>query len=223
LGAANTWTLITLPNLPVFPSTGFGLDPGYPPNTGYWLAIQLAEGAGRITSANDVWVSQAAGLNGAIGISNFSASPVNSTFDLAFCQHEPGPQCTTLIDCPFSGPNGNLEACQRYYQKTYSYPTLPKTVTSNGEIILFNVFPTTITIPCGPISFKKTMATPPTVTMYNPATGAVNSVRQFAATTDYTVSSVNDIGDGGFDYITLATALVANAAVYGHYTADTGW
>ena len=117
---ANTWTLITLPNLPVWPAGGnFSILPGA---QGYNLTVTLACGSTYMAPAAGTW--QTGLFLGAPGMSSWVASPVNSTFFLAFVQHEPGALCTTLMDKPFSQ---NLDECLRYYQKTYAYGTKPGT------------------------------------------------------------------------------------------------
>src|SRR4029077_6572320 len=86
---ANTWTLIPLPNLPTWPSGGsFSSAPGA---NSYLLGFSLAAGSSVTAAANDVW--QNASVFGAIGQSNFAAQAINSTFDIAFVQHEPGALC----------------------------------------------------------------------------------------------------------------------------------
>jgi hypothetical protein len=217
LGAANTWTLITLPNLPVFPTTGFGLDPGFQANTGYYLGIQLAEGASRITSANDVWVSGAAGTWGAIGMSNFSASPVGSTFDLAFLQHEPGPVCSTLIDLDFQT---NLSRCQRYFSASYDYGANPGTISGNGGP---QAWIPANSAPFIAVTFPSKMATVPTLTGYSPATGAINNIRDWTSNTDRSISSAVAVGMSGFSGFNLTTPNTVIANQQYHYTADTGW
>ena len=216
LGAANTWTLITLPNIPVWPAANFTTAVGL---AGYFLYITLCAGSSEVTPANDTW--QTGFFPGANGQDNFAANAANSTFDLAFIQHEPGPQCTTLIDCPFSGPNGNLQACQRYYQKSYSYGTAVGTVTDNGVQTGIAIAYTA----CSGLKFSPTMAKPPTVTLYNRSTGAAGSVVDFGGTT-HTGAAANAIADSGFAYITFAPATAGSgsgAMVGFHYTAETGW
>src|SRR5215469_6701806 len=114
LGAANAPVLITLPNLPSFVGAGggtFNLTPG---NIGYFLRVGLCAGTSFLPSANDAWV--AGNFAGAIGMNNFAAQA--GSFQLAMIQHEPGPVCSTLIDCPFEQ---NLRSCKRYYAKDQSY------------------------------------------------------------------------------------------------------
>jgi hypothetical protein len=65
---------------------------------------------------------------------------------------------------------------------------------------------------------------PVAVTIINANTGAANSIRFNGV--DYAVNAVNDVGKGGFDSFTTATAMpavTAGASAFGHYTADTGW
>jgi hypothetical protein len=220
LGAANTFTLITLPNLPVFQGT-LPLTPG---NRGYYLQICLASGSSKTVPANDAW--QAGAFNGAVGQSNFAANAVNSTFDIAFVQHEPGSQCTTLIDCPFSG---NLAACQRYFAKSYDYATKPATVTTNSQI--------SGTVAQGQVAWRGnirypvTMAKVPTITLYSATSGAANTanyeVNVFTAGTMTTgaiaVSSILATGDSGFNGFTSSGNSGGVGQWFAHYTADTGW
>jgi hypothetical protein len=215
ISTANQWVVISLPNIPVFPAGNFTMVPG---SVGYVLTIALAAGSTYMTPANDVW--QTGNYTGAVGQSNFGAQAVNSTIDFAFVQHEPGPQCTTLIDCPFSGPNGNLEACQRYYQKSYPYGTLPGTATYAGARSLYANGATTAAI--GPLSFIKTLAKIPTLTAYNVVTGAANSVHD-QGNVDHGSVTFNSPSDSGVYRIDFATATTAAYHVYLQYTADTGW
>jgi hypothetical protein len=141
---------------------------------------------------------------------------VNSTFDIAFIQHEPGAQCTTPIDCPFTQ---NLDDCLRYYEKTYQYGTAPGTVTAAGMRGFLS--PTTAAA-YGPASFKKVMAKVPTMTLYNHATGAANSVRDQGGI-DHASAAASGVGDSGFFSLGFTTATTSTQAVYTHYTADTGW
>ena len=209
--AANTWTLISLPNLPAFPSGNFSAVPGV---LGYALGICLAVGTTLTAPANDVW--QNGNFVGAVGQSNFGAT-AGATFDVAFVQHEPGPLCTTFIDKPFSQ---NLDECLRYYQKSYSYGTAAGTVIGAGAID--SVVPGTQQ-PWLPISFKRIMAKVPTVTPYSPGNGAANTIRDGTAGADKAITGVNAIGDAGFGGCTVATPNASSWIASVHYTADTGW
>jgi len=215
LGAANVWTLITLPNIPIW--TAGGTFPIAPGNAGYNLGITLACGTTYASPSNGSWLT--GNYLGVAGQTNFAAT-AGAEFDLAFVQHEPGAVCTTLIDCPFSGPNGNLEACQRYFQKSYDYPTKLGTVTNNGMVTFY-----------APASghcftwspFKRILAKVPGLYGYSPVTGAGAAVRDFSASIDRGTVAVQTPGDAGFGGFQV-NVVNTGVATYGfHYSADTGW
>jgi hypothetical protein len=211
--SSNVWTLIPLPNLPLWDAGAtWNVQPS---NVGYSPSIALAVGSTYIAPVADTW--QAGNFLAPPGITNFAASAVNSTFDIAFVQHEPGAQCSTPIDCPFTR---NYDDCLRYYQKTYSYGTVAGTPTAEGLNGL--VAPSAITGAYGPVSFFKPMAKVPTVTLYNHSTGASNSV-QDGAGVNHAGATVPFPGLHGFPSIAFTTAVTAANVVYAHYTADTGW
>jgi len=213
LGTAGTWTLITLPNIPVWPAGNFGLAPGI---EGYRLAITLAAGSSVTAVANDTWQA-APTVVGALGQDNFANQALNSSFDLAFLQHESGTVCTTPIDLPFED---NLQACRACFQKTYDYAMAVGTVTALG--VRSFISPAAGLNAFGPASFHRPMAKIPTMILYNHATGAANSVREAAL--DHGSAVAGNIGTTGFGNIGFATNTAAGVAiVYGHYSADTGW
>lgn len=212
LGPANTLTLITLPNLPAWVSSGtFTTAIGSP---GYLLGICLAAGATYRSPANDTW--QNGNFMGASGQSNFLSNPVNSTFEVMMVQHEPGPVCSTLIDKPFSQ---NLDECLRYFTKSYNYAAKPGTTGTSGV----NFF-----VPAGGINpvfyipFKKTMANVPTVVCYSPPTGAVNVVRDQTASAER-AATVYRPTDNGFNGATVTGGASTIWQASLEYTADTGW
>jgi hypothetical protein len=212
--AANTWTLITLPNLPVWASGGaWSLTPG---SAGYTLCITLACGTTYMSPANDTWQNGA--FFGAAGQDNFASKPVNSIFYAGFVQHEPGAVCSTPIDCPFTD---NLDACLRYYQKTFAYATVPGAANAVGFLALYPW--TTSGSPYGVIQFRKIMAKPPSVIGYSSITGAINTVRDSAATADRAITTVSNPSDSGFNGLFLSAYNAAATIYQFHYTADTGW
>jgi hypothetical protein len=212
--SANTWTLIQLPNLPVWAAGGsFPLSPG---GIGYSLLITLAAGTTLTAPANDTW--QNGNFTGALGQANFAAQAVNSTFDIAFVQHEPGAFCTTLIDKPFMQ---NLDECLRYFCKSYAYAQALGSATAQA-CLNFTVFAGGFaTLPSGYASFPKELAKSPTMTIYASG-GAINNVLDGVAATNRVVNSTTST-TRYLSQITLATASVAGNIIQFHYTADTGW
>ena len=209
----NVWTILTLPNLPVWSSSGnFPLAAG---NLGYSMTICLAAGVSFTAPAAGTW--QSGNWLGAPGMSNFAASPVNSTFDIAFVQHEPGPVCSTFMDKPFSQ---NLDECLRYYAKSYSYAVAAGTASAIGQCAMY--CPASLH-PVTPIRFKKTMAKAPTVTGYSPVSGAINNLRDNTAVLDKAINGASSVGDDGFSGFTVTSPNAAAWQSLSHYTADTGW
>lgn len=126
-------------------------------------------------------------------MNNFAASPVNSTFDLGFVQHEPGAVCSTLMDKPFSQ---NLDECQRYYSKSPSYSALA-TAANNALGAVTLVVPASQS-PYGYVPYKKTMAKVASYAVYSPITGLINNVRDLTSNVDRVVSGAVNGGDSGF-------------------------
>jgi hypothetical protein len=210
---ANTWTLLPLANLPAWPAGTFVNTPG---NVGYLLGITLAAGSTYTSPANGIW--QNGNFLGAPGQSNFAASPVNSTFDLAFVQHEPGALCSTPMDCPFTE---NLNACERYFLKNQPYGTLPNATTGNNLLGMISASNLTFVLPS--IVFPKRLAkAAPTLIIYDANNGTANSVYNSSTAVHATVSTAPST-ETAIQYINLTTAQAAGNLINFNYIADTGW
>jgi hypothetical protein len=217
LGAANTWTLFKFNALPVFTSSGssFTTAPG---SASYYFVICLAAGTNATLSSTGVWSTAPSSANGAPGQSNFAANTVNSTFDIAYAQHEPGSQCSTLMDCPF---DSNLLACQHYYDKSYSYADRAGTATGNGIINMMTWAASTVNA-LTPIFFKRRMAKAPTVTTYSNATGTSGVVRDGSNGADRT-ATVNTVSETGYNGVIITGPAATVPCNYQwQWVADTG-
>jgi microcystin-dependent protein/phage baseplate assembly protein W len=212
---ANVWTLLQIPNIARWASDlAWSITPG---NYGYELLMCIGMGVGNasMSPANDSW--QNGDFWGGPGTSNFFAGPVNSTFDIAYIQHEAGPSCGQLIDVNFED---NLRSCQRYYQKTYNYgQALAASTPDNG---MSSVAPPSATYLVNPIRLQQTMAKTPTYTIYS-RQGVVGTVSFVQGNGNKTVT-LGGVGENGVGWFSMATANNATTdwAIY-HYTADTGW
>lgn len=214
ISVANTWTLFPFPNLPLWSASGtYSNQPG---NLGYRIGIGLAAGSSNLAPSTGVWVSGA--FAGAAGMSNFMAQPVNTAFEVAFIQHEPGPVCTTLIDKPFAQ---NYDESLRYYQKSYEYGQIAGTITTAG---MYGLPPATAAAILNTgVGFKKIMAKDPTVTLYNHATGAANSIRDMAMV-DHSATATGPSQNNPFWQIASSGLSAGTGGTcYFHYVADTGW
>ena len=186
-----------------------------PGSLGYFLGISLACGATAMSPANNVW--QNGNFNGAVGQGNFLANATGSQLDLFFLQHEPG-VCSQLMDLDF---DTNLLRSQRYFQKSYQQSDKPGTATQTSDIVL--IAPVAGAAQSIFIPFKRTMAKAPTMTIYSPATGAANNIRDYSAGTDRVVNAVYSPSDSGYGGVALATGPTVSANLQWHHVADTGW
>jgi hypothetical protein len=81
-----------------------------------------------------------------------------------------------------------LALCQRFYEKSYNFDTIPGTSTFIGS-------PGTIGRQTRPtVSFRVEKAFIPTVTIYNPSTGASGAVYNSASSTSATVAEIGTTG-----------------------------
>jgi hypothetical protein len=213
--SANTWVLLTYPNLPIFPSAGnFSSAPGV---AGYLLSITLAAGSTYTAPANDTW--QNGSFIGALGQDNFASKPVNSTVDFAFMQHEPGSQCTTPIDCSFGQNYDGDFGCLRYSAKSYPYATKAGTVLATG---CSTALPGSTSFPLAGVRWPKIMAKTPTTTLYSPNNGAVNTVFNYISGSNI-AASTSDVNETGMTTLSTPSGLSAGQGVIFHWVSDTGW
>lgn len=210
---ANTWTLITLPNIPKPTSGNFPLAAG---GIAYQLGIALACGTTYTAPAADTW--QSGNFIGAPGMSNFFATAGNSIY-IAFIQHEPGPLCTTLQDKPFSVA---YDECLRYYCKA---PMAYGTKFSDGSWVQGgSVVGGTTAVRCN-IMFPKRMAKVPGV-IVSGNNSTINQIYIEANAANVLVAGGGiGAGETGIGNITLnsnaAGTGLTNALI--GYQADTGW
>jgi hypothetical protein len=209
ISTANTWTLIQLPNLPVWVGT-YSAASGV---VGYNLDVFLACGSTYLAAANNAW--QTGDIRGITGMGNFLAT-AGATFDIAFVQHEPGALCTTPIDCPFTQ---NLDDSLRYFCKSYPYGVIPGAVNSAGCVQIYVASNFGLGVPA---KFVKTMAKIPAINGYSTGTGAINNVRNATGSADVAITSALSPGDSGFTGFAI-NPLSPGAVFQFQYTADTGW
>jgi collagen triple helix repeat protein len=213
--AANTPQLLTIPNIPAFPtgSTNFNTNPG---SLGYSLSMCLGAGT-TFTTSGSGW--NAGNFLAASGTDNLLATN-GASFTLFFVQHEPGPQCTQLMDVPFSQ---SYDSCLRYYSKSYPYSIKAGTANIEGYEGWQVIGSSTKAYGC--TRFPKPMAKSPTVSIWS-YIGTPNGVSVMAGATptpaDWgaTVGSVTERGVSRLDYTAVSAGV--DQLIY-QYAADTGW
>jgi len=211
---ANTWTLFTIPNIPIWTSNAtWSTDPG---TLGYSLRICLGAGSTYQTSNTGSWIS--GNYLAPAGVTNL-LSLSGAIFRLGFVQHEPGSVCTTLIDKPF---DDNLRQCKRYYGKSNPYASIFPT---NAQYQQIGCFATSTTVRAF-ISYEVEVAKQPTVTLAS-NTGVLGQVFVDAAAPTNPGASAGLITTRVAGQISLTAALTtppnSGAAVLGQWQADTGW
>jgi hypothetical protein len=208
---AATWTLCTLPNLPVWDSGG-----NWSPLSGVGgYQILLCFGAGSTYTAPAAGTWQTGNYIAAPGTTNWLASPVNSQIVIAFVQHEPGAECTQLMDLDFQT---NLTQCQRYFAKSQQYSMLSPT--SGTWKNIGNHVSTTAAR--SNIRFPVEMAKIPTVTLYDNTTIA-NAVYMDpgGSLAGSAASGVTQSGVQALSYPTQTQAI--GSSLLGQWRADTVW
>jgi hypothetical protein len=122
------------------------------------------------------------------------------------------------MDRPFTE---NLDACLRFYQKSWPYPAAVGS-TNSANSVHTTALPSQ-NIHCG-VPFKKIMARTPTgFQSYSPTTGLAGAVRDVSAGTDRGIGTFFDLGDSGFGGVTIPSPNSAQAIYQFHYFVDTGW
>ena len=142
--------------------------------------------------------------------SQIQAASTICEFQIAQVQLESGPVATPFERRPIET---ELALCQRYYCKSYNSDVTPGTITTDGRIYTSNAASGAGTIDI-PFSFPVFMRVNPTITAYNPVTGAANSVRRGSSNVTPSITSIGHrgaaIGGGG----------TSADNVQFHYTAD---
>jgi hypothetical protein len=144
------------------------------------------------------------GTNSHFGfVFEFPTSMSTLAFDLWGVQVEAG-SVATAFQTATGTIQGELAACQRYFQKTNNQSEAPATAPTSTPINAINA---STTLVVGVPPFKVSMRTAPTVTLYSPVTGTSGRIRSGGADV---VASAADVGEYTIGYIS-ATGLVAGS------------
>lgn len=143
-----------------------------------------------------------------------STQAQNVTLDIAKAKLEKGLSATSFQYEPM--PEA-ASRCYRFYQKSYTATTAPGTVTDENYVI--DITTSANTTFTAPSKFPEMRATP-TMTIYNPVSGASGSYRNLASGSNLTVSSVFGVGSKGFSGIIGTASHTVSQACTFHFVAD---
>lgn len=206
INTSDTWEYRAIPIL--FDYTGGTWD--YTNGVGLRFFWVLACGTTFQTTTKDTWqtgnyLATANQVNACDNVAN--------NFWLAGIKFERGEIATPFIPNDYGS---ELVRCQRYYEKSYNIDVNPGTATYDGNIALTThaqvTNPTTSLL-----NFKVTKRTAPSITSWNPVTGATGSWRDEAGV-NWTCA-INQIGTSGARLYPSAT-IPANRHLHVHWTAD---
>jgi len=201
---ANTWTTISL----TIPGDTSGTWIGATNGIGCFNFWDLGSGSDRTGTAGAWtanWITRTSATVNVAGTSS-------ATFYITGVQLEKGSTATSFDYRHFTT---ELQLCQRYYQQSYDIGTAAGTVTyagnigwgavnaGNGEFFQ--------------VRYPVFMRAVPTITTYNPVTGASGSVRNTTGSANVT-AAINGGGMGGFS--NLNAGLTTGSSYLAHYTAS---
>lgn len=124
----------------------------------------------------------------------------------------------TAFDYTGNSFSNELAQCQRYYQKSYSQGVAPGTAADFAGAVIWSSVTTGAYGSAIPVYLKTTMRATPTVTIYNPETGATGSIRGLSAGTNF-AGTAEYIGQNSFAIYATATQSPAGYLIGAHYVA----
>lgn len=154
-------------------------------NRGMMIGFSLASGPDDKKNYS-TWTADA-NLSGFTGQDNFFDNTSNELY-ITGVQLEVGSVAT---DFEFLSFADELRRCQRYFETTFAQNVSVGTTTFSGSYYSRDGTASTV-IRYYPFNFKCTKRTTPTVTIYNPLTGATASMRLDSGSYSANVSSQND-------------------------------
>lgn len=111
-----------------------------------------------------------------------------------------------------------LEACQRFYEKSYDITVNPGTVTMVGQWELYQPNTTGTLFEAVPYHVSKRVSVSPIV--YSPNSGSANNIYNLSAPADVGVSSITVFGMYGFSQIVLTGSVNTNQVAQWHWIND---
>ena len=180
---------------------------------GMTLTWILASGPDDIMSQKSSWATDGGYFRAVTGQSNFMDSTSNEFF-MTGVQMEVGTSASDFVQESFAE---TLSKCQRYYDKSYHYSTVPGTATQTGAVV--HCLAGTYNYAGFPLEFSRAMRDTPTITVYSTNNGTAG---KSSADSSDANASVGYVGDKrGFQFrANSSSGTAANVFLRVHYQAD---
>jgi len=206
---ADTWTKITK-TIPGNSNLAFNNDSGI----GLYIIFALFRGTDNTDSgvALNTWAATSSGTTLYPDNTSTWWTTNDSTWELTGLQLEVGSVATDFEHRSFGE---ELTLCERYFEKSYNYSTVPGTATDTGLVMwLANRNPG---LPHTTLRYKTQKRANPTVTIFNTNTADSNTLRDKDAAADLT-PQITRLGESGCTIHTNSSVALGNFIAY-HYTA----
>jgi hypothetical protein len=211
INVTDTWEKKTI-QIPASPSAGTW---DYTTGAGAQLGFAIAAGSNFQTTGGS-WQTVAANVHATANQVNGVDSTSNN-FRLALVQLEVGDVAT---DFEIEAFDQTLARCQRYYQKWFSYSTVPADGPADyGAAFVIGTPVTATGVICAGAEFRPEMRATPTITTYNPRTGGAAGRFTNAAADDTGAPGVFNATHKGVQ-LTSASSTLAGGLWYLGLTAS---
>jgi hypothetical protein len=153
-------------------------------------------------------------------IGQYTTTATNTSIDLWGVQWEAG-SVATAFQTATGTIQGELAACQRYFEKSYDQDTNPGALTAAGRIEgTGNSAASTTAYVTANIRYKVTKRTAPTLTFYDMAGNSSSVARTTIAVSDVNTNTPSTQANG-FEGVTVMSASGSSANIIScHYTAS---
>jgi hypothetical protein len=173
------------------------------------IALALAVGTTYQGSASTAWAA-GSGSVGTTRQTNFFDAANNYVDIWGPCLR------TGSIAVPQRVSASDLAKVQRYYAKSYATNINPAAGSFDGAQ-LFLI--TAASYARGKVNFPVAMRANPTLAIYNPSTGAINSVYNMFTAANYAVTGTPHVTDTGFSGVDITGGVTRDSVMF-HYTAE---
>ena len=177
----------------------------------FWLGAGTTWTSGTL---NTSWAS-VTNANRAVGQVNLAAA-TNNYWQVTGVQLEVG---STATEFEFKPIDVDLQQCMRYYQKSYNQSVFAGATGTEAQAVIWSSVTTGAYGSSIPVFLKVPMRAAPTVTIYNPSTGASGSIYGLSAANSF--NGISDyINQNSFAMYATATQSPAGYLIGANYVAQ---